>query len=151
MSAPKFIADSKVANESGYVEVDKNTLQHTRYSNVFAIGDCSSTPNSKTYAAISAQAPVVVNNLQSVMEGKKANAKYDGYSCCPILLGDNKVMMAEFKYGGELCGTFKPFLNETTPSSLFFMMKRYVFPTVYFQFATLGRWYGKRSIFEPSY
>lgn len=39
-----------------YVTVDKDTLQHTAYPNVFAIGDCSNTPNSKTAAAVTAQA-----------------------------------------------------------------------------------------------
>jgi sulfide:quinone oxidoreductase len=151
MSAPDCIRNSSLANEAGFVDVDRLTLQHAKYRNVFAIGDCAGTPNSKTYAAISAQAPVVVENLQAAMHGKEPSAKYDGYSCCPIMLGGGKTMMAEFKYGGELCGTFKPFLKETEPSSLFFLMKRYVFPIVYFNFAPLGRWYGKRGVFEPSF
>lgn len=41
-----------LVNEAGFVEVDKDTLQHVRYPNVFAIGDCSNTPNSKTAAAV---------------------------------------------------------------------------------------------------
>lgn len=40
-----------LTNEAGYVDVDRATLQHNRFPNVFAIGDCASTPNPKTMAA----------------------------------------------------------------------------------------------------
>ncbi len=50
--------------------MDKATTQHTKYSNVFSIGDASSLPNSKTAAAITSQVPVLVDNLLAVMSGK---------------------------------------------------------------------------------
>ncbi len=37
--------------------MDKGTLQHGRYPNVFAIGDSADLPTSKTAAAICGQAP----------------------------------------------------------------------------------------------
>ncbi len=57
MSAPDFIKRSPLANEAGWVDVDKHTLQHTRYPNVFSLGDASSLPTSKTGAAIRKQPP----------------------------------------------------------------------------------------------
>lgn len=52
MSTPDCLQNSKdLTNDAGFVEVDKKTLQHVRFSNVFAIGDCSNSPNSKTAAA----------------------------------------------------------------------------------------------------
>ena len=45
MSAPSWLADGPLAdpeNPLGYVQVDKHTLQHTRYPDVFSIGDASS-------------------------------------------------------------------------------------------------------------
>lgn len=52
-SAPKVLLETKsLTNEAGFVNVDKCTLQHVKYSNIFALGDCASTPNSKTMAAI---------------------------------------------------------------------------------------------------
>lgn len=51
-SAVPALLDAKdLVNEAGFVNVDKSTLQHIKYPNIFAIGDCSSTPNSKTMAA----------------------------------------------------------------------------------------------------
>lgn len=32
--------------------------------------------------------------------------KYDGYTSCPLLIGDEKVVLAEFKYGAEVDETF---------------------------------------------
>jgi sulfide:quinone oxidoreductase len=41
-----------VADAGGWVDVDKETLQHKKYPNVFGIGDCTNLPTSKTAAAV---------------------------------------------------------------------------------------------------
>ena len=67
-SAPDWIKASPIAdpdNPGGYVQIDKNTLQHNRFDNIFALGDAGSSSNSKTGAAIRKQAPVVAANLQA--------------------------------------------------------------------------------------
>lgn len=52
MGPPEALRVNKeLANEQGFVDVNKSTMQHVKYENVFSIGDCSSTPNSKTAAA----------------------------------------------------------------------------------------------------
>ncbi len=82
-----FIKGSPIADAAGWVSVDQATLQHTKpeYTNVFALGDCSSLPTSKTAAAITAQAPVLTENLFTYMtSGKVGPAKYDGYTSCPV-------------------------------------------------------------------
>ena len=55
----------EVANADGWVDVDRDTLQHVRYPNVFSLGDASSLPTSKTGAAIRKQAPVLVRSMNS--------------------------------------------------------------------------------------
>jgi sulfide:quinone oxidoreductase len=60
-SAPAWVKAGPLAdpsNPGGYVQIDKATMQHTRYPNVFSLGDAGSSPNSKTGAAIRKQAPV---------------------------------------------------------------------------------------------
>ena len=52
MKAHDFLQDSPISNADGFVEVDKDYLQSTKYENVFALGDCSNLPTSKTAAAI---------------------------------------------------------------------------------------------------
>jgi sulfide:quinone oxidoreductase len=52
MSTPDVLRTSKLVNETGFVPVNKQTLQHTEYPNIFALGDNANSPNAKTAAAI---------------------------------------------------------------------------------------------------
>jgi sulfide:quinone oxidoreductase len=55
MSPHSFIKESGLGNDAGYVNINKHTLQHVKYPNVWSLGDCSSLPASKTAAAIFSQ------------------------------------------------------------------------------------------------
>ena len=55
MGAHPYIAESGLADANGYLDCDKGTLRHKKYSNVWGIGDCTNLPNSKTAAAIFSQ------------------------------------------------------------------------------------------------
>lgn len=131
-SAPDFIKSSPLAdlnNPMGYVEVDKNTLQHTRFSNVFSLGDCTNAPCSKTGAAIRKQAPVVVENILAFMNKKPLTASYDGYSACPIPTQFGKLMLAEFDYSNTPKMTF-PF-DQAKPRWSMWILKTKVLPWLY--------------------
>ena len=82
------LASSPLADAAGWISVDDGTMQHKNpeYSNVFALGDCSSLPTSKTAAAVTAQAPVLVENVYRFVEtgDLKEAARYDGYTSCPV-------------------------------------------------------------------
>ncbi|KAL4709073.1 hypothetical protein ACJJTC_013486 [Scirpophaga incertulas] len=53
MSPPACLKKSQeLVSEDDYLDVDKHTLRHTKYGNVFGVGDCLHTPNSKTAAAV---------------------------------------------------------------------------------------------------
>ena len=128
-SAPDFVRNSPLANEAGWVDVDKNTLQHTRYSNVFSLGDASSLPTSKTGAAIRKQAPVLVKNLLAVMAGQPLEASYNGYTSCPVVTGYGKLVLAEFDYANQPLETF-PFDQSKERWSMY-QLKRRVLPWMY--------------------
>jgi sulfide:quinone oxidoreductase len=136
-SAPDFIASSPLANEKGWVEVDKFTLQHTRYNNIFGIGDASSTPNGKTGAAVRKQAPVLVQNLLSLMEGKELAAKYTGYTSCPIVVGYGRLILAEFDYDNNPKETF-PF-DQSKPRWTMWLLKKYMLPWLYWNMILPGK------------
>lgn len=131
MSAPDFIKSSPLAVEGpgGWVDVHKFTLQHNRYPNIFSLGDASSLPNSKTAAAIRRQAPVVVHNLLAVMRKQQLEAQYNGYSCCPLITGYGKTIMAEFDYDGKAYPSFP--LDPTQERASMWFLKRHVLPWVY--------------------
>lgn len=144
MSAPDFLKGSPIANEGGWVEVNKDTTQHVRYPNVFSLGDASSLPTSKTAAAIRAQAPVLVANLLAVMNGGQAGRKYDGYTSCPLITGYGKLMLAEFDYDLKPKETF-PFDQGKERYSMY-LLKRYAIPVIYWQGLLKGRkwpWLGQ--------
>lgn len=52
MGPPDVLLNSPVSDVAGWVDVNKETLQHVKYPNVFGIGDCTNLPTSKTAAAI---------------------------------------------------------------------------------------------------
>ena len=129
MSAPDFISQSSLADASGYVEVDKYTLQHKRYPNIFSAGDCSNLPTSRTGAAVRKQIPVLVENLRSVIEGKELLAQYDGYASCPLVTGYGTAILAEFGYDGKIMETF-PFDQGKERLSMY-LLKVYGLPKLY--------------------
>lgn len=128
-SAPDFIRNSPLANTAGWVDVDKNTLQHTRYKNIFSLGDAASLPTSRTGAAVRKQAPVLVANLLAQMENKKLPASYDGYTSCLVVTGYGKMVLAEFDYNNQPKETF-PFDQSKERWSMY-QMKKHVLPWLY--------------------
>ena len=99
------IKKSPLVNAAGWVEVNQATMQHVRYANIYSLGDVCSTPNSKTAAAVRKQAPVVANEIASVIAGKLIPGAYDGYASCPLTTAIGKTILAEFIYGGKVTPT----------------------------------------------
>ncbi len=136
-SAPDFIRRSPLANEAGWVDVDKNTLQHVRYPEVFSLGDASSLPTSKTGAAIRKQAPVLVRNVLRAIDGQPPLPDYDGYAACPIVTGYNRLIMAEFDYDLMPRESF-PFDQSKERRSMY-LVKKYALPAMYWRGILKGR------------
>ena len=128
-SAPDFVRNSSIANEAGWVDVDKHTLQHLKYKNIFSLGDASSLPTSRTGAAIRKQAPVLVKNLLAVMEGKELNEKYNGYTSCPVVTGYGKLVLCEFDYNNQPTETFP--IDQSKERWSMYQLKKKVLPWLY--------------------
>ena len=140
-SAPQWLKTSPLVDAGslgGYVKVDKHTLQHPDFPNVFALGDCSSAPASKTGAAIRKQAPVLVKNLLAARSGRALDGSYSGYSSCPIVTSQHTVMMAEFDYELHRTPTF-PVIDMTKERRDMYIVKRYLLPILYWRFMLKGR------------
>lgn len=129
MSAPEFIKSSPLADENGWLDVHKHTLQHTKYANVFGIGDATNLPTSKTGAAIRKQAPVLVQNLLAAMRNAPGEATYNGYTSCPVVTGYGKLMLAEFDYDNNPAETF-PFDQGKERFSMY-LLKKDMLPVIY--------------------
>lgn len=138
-SAPDWIKSSVLStgDAGGYVEIDKHTMQHVRYPNVFSLGDVGSSPNSKTGAAIRKQAPVVVDNIEAFLEGRPLSAAYNGYGSCPIVTSSHAMLLAEFDYDLNLTPSF-PLIDPTKPHRGYWYLKKYGLPFMYWNLMLKG-------------
>ena len=136
-SAPDFVKRSALANEAGWVDVDKHTTQHVRFPNVFSLGDASSLPCSKTGAAIRKQAPVTARNVLDLRAGRELSGRYDGYASCPLVTGYGRVVLAEFGYDGKIMETFG--VNQAKERFSMYALKAHALPSMYWHGMLQGR------------
>ncbi|WP_166836260.1 NAD(P)/FAD-dependent oxidoreductase [Rheinheimera pleomorphica] len=130
--APDVIRQSPLADAAGWVDVYPDTLQHKTWPTIFALGDCANTPNAKTAAAVRKQAPVVAENLLSLLNNTPLRAVYDGYGSCPLTVERGKIVLAEFVYGGKVEPTFPKWLVDgTKPARLSWFLKEKLLPPLY--------------------
>jgi sulfide:quinone oxidoreductase len=132
-----FMKNSPLVNKDGWVEVDKLKLQHVRYPNVFALGDASNLPTSKTGAAIRKQAPVVAENLVAEMTKQPLTKTYDGYTSCPLVTGYNSLVMAEFDYDQNPAESFP--IDQSKERYSMYLVKKYLLPRLYWYLMLRGR------------
>lgn len=135
--APQFVRESPLADDAGFVAVDKERLQSTKYDNVYGIGDASSLPTSRTGAAIRKQTPVLTQNLLADIKGNRGDSRYDGYTACPLVTGYGKLVMAEFDYELKPAPTF-PF-DQTKERRSMYEVKKRVLPALYWKGILKGR------------
>lgn len=90
----------------GWIEVDKHTLRHKRFDNVFAVGDVAGVPKGKTAASVKWQVPVAVDHLVAQIEGRESQAHYGGYTSCPLITRLGQAMLIEFDYKDNLVPSF---------------------------------------------
>ena len=143
-SAPDFIKNSLLSNGTpgGWIEVDINTLQHNKYSNVFAVGDAAALPTAKTGAAIRKQAPVVAGNVVAMLNSNKiTDAQYEGYSSCPLVTGYGKMVLAEFKYNNvrDSDPFLSKFVDTTKENYSMWILKKFGLPYMYWNRMMKGK------------
>lgn len=160
MGAHQFLKDSaNITDANGFVTVDQETLQHTKYPNIFAFGDCSNVPTSKTASAVAAQLPIVryragkfLGSRESIESGAEKNFSqfvsgdgpiYDGYTSCPLPVGFDKGVIAEFNYKLEPQETM--FYDQSVPGQSNYYLKRYAIPFLYWNMFLQGNWEGPAS------
>lgn len=116
MRAPEAVRNSALRWQSGpfaadgWVEVDKGTLRHPRFPEVFAVGDIAGVPRGKTAASVKWQVPVAASGIVAAIAGTESADRYNGYTSCPLITGIGRAMLVEFDYEGRLTPSF-PFID----------------------------------------
>lgn len=112
MRAPEVVRNSPLPwtegnfAADGWMEVDRETLRHKRYPNVFGVGDVAGVPKGKTAASVKWQVPVVVDHLVGDISGKPSKEVYNGYTSCPLITRLGQAMLIEFDYKDNLIMSF---------------------------------------------
>jgi sulfide:quinone oxidoreductase len=123
MKAPTEVGKSSIGSGKGWVPVKKETLQHVKFPNVFSMGDVAAVPMGKTGGSARKQYKVLCENLVAQMEGKELEAKYGGYTVCPLITSIGTVMLAEFDWSKKPTPSFP--LDPTKERWIWWLLKVY--------------------------
>lgn len=145
---PDFLKNSILVNPNSFVNVNIQTLKHKKFDNIYALGDCADLPTSKTLSAVNEQVHIVSNNLDCDISKSSKREFYNGYTACPVFVGENKVMLCEFGYDGQLMPTF--FRDQRKPRRFFYFLKTNVFDKFGLYLGT-GRIRDLRNLFNLSW
>ena len=96
-----LLADAGLADSTGFLDVNPTTLQHTKYNNIFGLGDVINAPTTKTFYGGLNQVAVVRHNVERRLNGLSLNAAYDGYAKANLFNGSGSIANVEHKYDGQ--------------------------------------------------
>ena len=134
--APEFVVQSGLAwadkwTDQGWVECDKQTLQHLRHPEIFALGDVAGVPKGKTAASVKWQVPVVEDHLIAAIEGREATETYNGYTSCPLITRIGSAMLVEFDYNNNLVPSFPGIIAPLEELWISWLMKEVALKATY--------------------
>jgi len=95
----QVIEDSGLGDERGWVPVDKNTLKHTRFKHIWAVGDTTNIPISKSGSVAHYEATVAAAEIVAEIKGEAPPAHlYDGKVMCFLETGQGQATTIRFDY-----------------------------------------------------
>ncbi len=116
---------------SGWMNVNRETLQNPHYPNVWGIGDVVGMPINKTAASVKNQARVLEENFLAHLQGRPLTARHNGYTSCPLITGIGKAMLVEFGWDGVFLPSFS-FIDPTKESWTVWVMKERMLRPAYY-------------------
>ena len=95
----KVIEDSGLGDERGWVPVDRNTLKHAQFEHIWAIGDTTNIPISKSGSVAHYEASVAAAEIAAAAKGEAPPAHvYDGKVMCFLETGQGQATTIRFDY-----------------------------------------------------
>jgi len=110
------ILKSGIGDVDGWIPTDKNTMRVRGHENVYAIGDATDIPVSKTGVTAHLEAIVAANNIVSSIRERAHVYRYNGRINCPFEMGSGK---ASF-----VVGSYDMPVKEIQPSRIRYAMKK---------------------------
>ncbi len=125
------IIESGLGDKEGWIKTDRHTLKHKEYDYIYALGDGTDLPVSKSGAVAHFSSNILVNNLVSEIKGKEPKSKYKGLTICFLVTSFNKSMLLVFNYS-------HPPRAFGLHSTLLFGIFKKVFKIMYFRLLIKG-------------
>ena len=94
----EVVKTSKLGDSSGWLPTDRTTLNVNGYDNVFALGDATDLPISKSGSTAHFEAPVIASRIASLVKGTTPTTNYGGRVMCFLETGDGKATSLRFDY-----------------------------------------------------
>lgn len=97
----RVIEGSGLGDEQGWLPTDRNTLEVKGYEHLYAIGDATDLPVSKSGSAAHFEAKVVATRLIAAIRGEELRdqeGRYDGEVMCFLETGQSKATQLVFNY-----------------------------------------------------
>ena len=110
------VVNSGIGDQDGYVPTDRGTMKVKGQECVYAIGDATDIPVSKSGVVAHLQSVVVAHNIVSAIRGTRDVLEYNGRINCPMEVGERRAIFVSATY------TSPP--SDQTPSLVKYMMKR---------------------------
>jgi sulfide:quinone oxidoreductase len=93
-----LIDASGLGDAAGWVPTDRDTLQHRAFERIFAIGDATDLPISKSGSTAHFEAPVVASRVASFIRGTAPKLSYGGRVMCFLETGGGRATSLRFDY-----------------------------------------------------
>ena len=92
------ITASNLGDASGWLPTDRFTLQVEGQERVFAMGDATNLPISKSGSTAHFEAPVIASRIASLVHGSEPKTNYGGRVMCFLETGNRKATVLRFDY-----------------------------------------------------
>ena len=137
--APRWIAESGLAIEaaSGLVDIDPETLRHSRHQSIWALGDAAQVATRPSGGALRPQVEILAHNIAAAARGDELR-RYDGYTVMPITTSRRKLMLLEVDREGHAKPS-APLVDLTKPRRSTWLFDRYALPVIYFRRILRGK------------
>lgn len=137
--APAWIAESGLADETGFVDIDPELLRHRRHPEIWSLGDAAATRSAKSGGALRKQTKALAENLVAVLAGRRPTSRYAGYTVVPYTVSRHTVVFAEFDDRDRPQPTVPGWVALARERRLSWVFDRHILPWVYWHLITKGR------------
>jgi sulfide:quinone oxidoreductase len=92
------VSDSGLGDPSGWLPTDRYTLQVEGHERIYAMGDATNLPISKSGSTAHFEAPVVASRIASLVAGTAPRTNYGGRVMCFLETGNRAATVLRFDY-----------------------------------------------------